>query len=246
MNLHLSAANRARRRAMTLVEILVVLSVLVIVVLVAIRGFLAGSASYQANSWKQERLAELQLLLRVLQKDLTEASNLHAQAGITRIDEQPRPLHFRSVPPPIPPAPPGAGGILAFRRHHLNGAGNLEYGCDGLLNLEPGGRLVYRRVSAGLGAVPGEELQPPEVVVTDVAGVVVQAQPVILRDSDGCKTTDPAPGQEVGAMLSLSFVLRPSPHVRYRGLEVVQNAKIELNVWARGDLPAPNVSTYVP
>ncbi len=229
---------RRARRAMTFVELLVVLTILIPVVLIMTRLFFSGSAAYQATSWKQDKLTQAQNLLKGLGRDLEQASNKLVQSGPgLPPTETPQPLLFRPLPPPPPPPappPPRNGALMAFRRYHLNAVGNIEFIVDCVLSIA-GDRLTYRRQFApGSPTTPPAEVTPATIVLDSVAHCDITTQPVFIGpDGAEAMTVTPGPGiEEVGAVVNVSLTLRPPPNLAFKNIEVTENAKVKIHVRA--------------
>ncbi len=215
-------------KAFTVVELLIGVSLMVLVMLVIYRLQSSSSRVYMISAWKQEHSRKLQYLIKLLKDDLGEASRrIQVVAGdpLPTIDDCPLSYNSNGLGPEL----------LEFTRNHFNDDGSIEYQilCSLILKNR---KLTYSRTKIA-GNPPDYKLLPQSVELTDVDRVEVEAKTVVYSKKTGYEyvlegAIDPSDEEVSGAMLNMSFILRPPANVSIKR-PLVETLKKNLYVKAQ-------------
>ncbi len=123
----------------TLFEILVVTGLVAMVLGTVMYVYQHSMTTYKVTSWKQERLRDVEIFWRTLQKYLEQASDEHDMTTGDMVTI-PHSLLFRSVPPGYPEAQRD-GHLMKWLAFRLTSSGIPDYRLNCLLSLK-GGRIT--------------------------------------------------------------------------------------------------------
>lgn len=211
----------------TLLEVLIVIAILSIAGVMVLRIQQAGNLSFMVTNWRQDRLQQLNLLMKLLKENMEEAADDISIDGTGKIVHNSVAMQYRQ-------GTVNDGDIIEFTINYLADDTTPGYRVFCKLGMT-GGKLVYQRTPIS-GTLPQRLLSPPSLEIADAQDVSIEATPVFFSNDTGYEfvATQPVTPAEVetGAILVIHFNLKPPKNVK-NSVMIEETLKVKVHVKAQ-------------